>query len=141
MNNIKKIIGLICIALGLFAEYYLITAITSGSLVKNPEENMIFTLTVIPVSIPVILGGLVLFPQAFQEPATLVQTSTLRQTENFFTAQIVDIIASFHTKLTKKRDGLNTSNILPPKAINHEILRLVRAENFYWSPIRIRIQL
>ena len=61
MNNIKKIIGLICIALGLFAEYYLITAITSGSLVKNPEENMIFTLTVIPVSIPVILGGLVLF--------------------------------------------------------------------------------
>ena len=61
MNNIKKIIGLICIALGLFAEYYLITAITSGSLVKNPEENMIFALTVIPVSIPVILGGLVLF--------------------------------------------------------------------------------
>ena len=61
MNNIKKIIGLICIALGLFAEYYLITAITSGSLVKNPEENLIFALTVIPVSIPVILGGLVLF--------------------------------------------------------------------------------
>ncbi len=61
MNNIKKLIGLLCIALGLFAEYYLITAITSGSLVKNPEENMIFALTVIPVSIPVILGGLVLF--------------------------------------------------------------------------------
>ena len=61
MNNIKKIIGLICIALGLFAEYYLITAITSGSLVKNPEENLIFALTVIPVSIPVILGGLILF--------------------------------------------------------------------------------
>ncbi len=61
MNNIKKIIGLLCIILGLLAEYYLITAITSGSLVKNPEENMIFALTVIPVSIPVILGGLVLF--------------------------------------------------------------------------------
>ena len=61
MNNIKKLIGLLCIVLGLFAEYYLITAITSGSLVKNPEENLIFALTVIPVSIPVILGGLVLF--------------------------------------------------------------------------------
>ena len=61
MNNIKKIIGVLCIALGLLAEYYLITAITSGSLVKNPEENLIFALTVIPVSIPVILGGLVLF--------------------------------------------------------------------------------
>ncbi len=61
MNNIKKIIGLLCIVLGLFSEYYLITAITSGSLVKNPEENLIFALTVIPVSIPVILGGLVLF--------------------------------------------------------------------------------
>jgi ABC-type transport system involved in cytochrome c biogenesis permease component len=61
MDNIKKIIGLLCIAVGVLAEYYLITAITSGSLVKNPEENKIFALTVIPVSIPVLLGGLVLF--------------------------------------------------------------------------------
>ena len=61
MNNIKKIVGLLCVIIGILAEYLLITAITSGSLVKNEEENKIFALTVIPVSIPVVLGGLVLF--------------------------------------------------------------------------------
>jgi ABC-type transport system involved in cytochrome c biogenesis permease component len=61
MNNIKKIIGLVCIVVGGVAEYFLITAITSGSLVKNPEENKIFAMTVIPVSIPVLFGGLLLF--------------------------------------------------------------------------------
>jgi ABC-type transport system involved in cytochrome c biogenesis permease component len=61
MNALKKIIGLTCIIVGLVAEYFLITAIINGSLVKNPEENMIFALTVIPVSIPVLLGGLLLF--------------------------------------------------------------------------------
>ena len=61
MNALKKIIGLACIIVGLVAEYFLITAIMNGSLVKNPEENKIFALTVIPVSIPVLLGGLLLF--------------------------------------------------------------------------------
>jgi hypothetical protein len=49
MNGLKKIIGLLCIVVGLVAEYLLITAITGGSLVKNPEENKIFAWTVIPV--------------------------------------------------------------------------------------------
>ena len=61
MNGLKKIVGLLCIIIGIVAEYYLITAITSGTLVKNSEENTIFALTVIPVSIPVVLGGLLLF--------------------------------------------------------------------------------
>ncbi len=61
MNGLKKIAGLLCIIVGIVAEYSLITAITSGTLVKNPEENTIFALTVIPVSIPVVLGGLLLF--------------------------------------------------------------------------------
>jgi hypothetical protein len=61
MNNLKKIIGVVCISLGLIAEYFLITTINSGSLFKTAEENKIFALTVIPVSIPIILGGLLLF--------------------------------------------------------------------------------
>ena len=61
MNGIKKVVGLLCIAVGLIAEYFLIMAIADGSLVKNPEENTIFAITVIPVSIPVVLGGLLTF--------------------------------------------------------------------------------
>jgi hypothetical protein len=61
MNALKKVIGLGCIIIGFVAEYFLITAIMNNSLVKNPEENKIFALTVIPVSIPVLLGGLLLF--------------------------------------------------------------------------------
>ena len=61
MNSIKKITGLLCIVVALIAEYFLVTAITGGTLVKNPEENKIFAMTVIPVSIPVVLGGLLLF--------------------------------------------------------------------------------
>jgi small-conductance mechanosensitive channel len=61
MNVIKKVVGLLCIIVGVVAEYLLITAINSGSLVKNPEENKIFAWTVIPVSLPILLGGLLLF--------------------------------------------------------------------------------
>jgi magnesium-transporting ATPase (P-type) len=61
MNGIKKLVGILCIALGLVAEYYLITTINSGSLFKTAEENTIFAWTVIPVSIPIILGGLLTF--------------------------------------------------------------------------------
>ncbi len=61
MNALKKVIGLACIIIGLVAEYFLINAIINGELIKNPEENKIFALTVIPVSIPVLLGGLLLF--------------------------------------------------------------------------------
>jgi small-conductance mechanosensitive channel len=61
MNALKKVIGLACIIVGLVAEYFLINAIMKGDLIKNPEENTIFALTVIPVSIPVLLGGLLLF--------------------------------------------------------------------------------
>jgi magnesium-transporting ATPase (P-type) len=61
MNHLKKIMGVLCIALGLVAEYYLVTTINSGSLFKTAEENKIFALTVIPVSIPIILGGLLVF--------------------------------------------------------------------------------
>jgi hypothetical protein len=61
MNGLKKIVGVLCIALGLVAEYFLITTINSGSLFKTAEENTIFAWTVIPVSIPIILGGLLMF--------------------------------------------------------------------------------
>jgi hypothetical protein len=61
MNGIKKLVGVLCIALGLVAEYLLITTINTGSLFKTAEENKIFAWTVIPVSIPIILGGLLVF--------------------------------------------------------------------------------
>ena len=61
MNNVKKLIGLLSIVIGIVAEYLLISAIANGTLIKNAEENKIFAMTVIPVSLPIIVGGLTLF--------------------------------------------------------------------------------
>jgi hypothetical protein len=61
MDIVKKILGILSIVIGIGAEYLLITTILSGKLFKTVEENQIFAWTVIPVSIPIIFFGLVLF--------------------------------------------------------------------------------
>lgn len=60
MNILKKITGILCVLIGIGAEYLLVTAVINGTLVKNPDENFIFALTIIPVSVPIVLG-LILF--------------------------------------------------------------------------------
>ena len=68
MNGLKKLVGVLCIALGLIAEYYLITTINSGSLFKTDEENKIFALTVIMC---VVSGGFAIRRLVTSDPAEL----------------------------------------------------------------------
>jgi len=57
MNNIiQKILGLAFIGIAIVAEVFLISYILEGKLVKDVAANQIFAATVIPVSIPIMLG-------------------------------------------------------------------------------------
>ena len=56
MLLVHKILGLSFVVMAFFAEYFLIVYILSGTLVKDPASNQIFAATVIPVSIPIMVG-------------------------------------------------------------------------------------
>ncbi len=67
MEGLKKVVGILAILIGIAAEYWLITALFIDPLSgKNPfgktaDAVSIAKWTLIPVSIPVILGGLLVF--------------------------------------------------------------------------------
>ena len=67
MDGLKKIIGVIAMGIGIAAEWWLIQALMiDAASDKNPfgktaEAVNIAKWTLIPVSIPVILGGLLIF--------------------------------------------------------------------------------
>lgn len=67
MEGLKKLVGIIAMLIGIAAEYWLVTALFIDPLSgKNPfgktvDAVSIAKLTLIPVSIPVILGGLLIF--------------------------------------------------------------------------------
>lgn len=67
MDGLKKLIGVAAMLIGIAAEYWLINALFIDPLSgKNPfgktvDAVSIAKLTLIPVSIPVILGGLLIF--------------------------------------------------------------------------------
>ncbi len=65
MENLKKLIGVVCVALALLAEYWLVTKLLEPAATnpfgKTAEAIKIAQLTLIPVSIPVLLGGLICF--------------------------------------------------------------------------------
>ena len=56
MKNLQKVLGLLFILVAILAEYFLIAAVFNGALVKDPASNIIFGATVIPVSIPIMIG-------------------------------------------------------------------------------------
>ncbi len=65
MEILKKIIGIVCIFLAIAAEYWLVTKllepIATNPFGKTAEAIKIAQMTLIPVSIPVLLGGLICF--------------------------------------------------------------------------------
>ena len=65
METIKKIVGIICVALAFVAEYWLVSnlvlPVASNPFGKTQEAIAIAQYTLIPVSIPVVLGGLICF--------------------------------------------------------------------------------
>ena len=65
MDSLKKLIGVVCVILACFAEYWLVTKLLEPAATnpfgKTAEAISIARYTLIPVSIPVILGGLICF--------------------------------------------------------------------------------
>jgi predicted Na+-dependent transporter len=60
MNTIKKIIGSICMPLALYICYLLWQQTLAGKIGANPDEQKVAIYTLLPVSIPIVLG-LVIF--------------------------------------------------------------------------------
>ena len=65
MELIKRLIGIVCMILACAAEYWLISnlllPIATNPFGKTAEAIAIAQYTLIPVSIPVLLGGLICF--------------------------------------------------------------------------------
>ena len=56
MNIIKKIIGGIAIPCALYVAYLLWSQVLAGKIGSNPDEQKVAIYTLLPVSIPIILG-------------------------------------------------------------------------------------
>jgi predicted Na+-dependent transporter len=56
MNFIKKIIGLFCIPLAIYVCYLLWQQTLAGKIGTNPDEQKVAIYTLLPVSIPIVLG-------------------------------------------------------------------------------------
>jgi hypothetical protein len=60
MNAIKKIFGIVCMALGLGAGYYGVTD-GLGKITNGKQEDLVFGIVIVFVLTPIIVGGLILF--------------------------------------------------------------------------------
>ena len=56
MNIIKKIIGFLCIPLALYVCYLLWSQTLAGKIGTNADEQKVAIYTLLPVSIPILLG-------------------------------------------------------------------------------------
>ncbi|MEY4903132.1 MAG: hypothetical protein RLZZ292_947 [Bacteroidota bacterium] len=56
MDNIKKLIGALSIPLALIVGYYLWSLTLAGKIGATPDERKVAVYTLLPVSIPIILG-------------------------------------------------------------------------------------
>ena len=59
MNILKKIVGAICLPLALYVGYILWSLTLAGKIGSNPDEQKVAMYTLLPVSIPIILGLLI----------------------------------------------------------------------------------
>lgn len=59
MNFIKKIVGAICLPLALYVGYVLWSLTLAGKIGSNPDEQKVAMYTLLPVSIPIIMGLLI----------------------------------------------------------------------------------
>jgi small-conductance mechanosensitive channel len=56
MNMLKKVIGFLCIPIALYVCYLLWGQTLAGKIGANPDEQKVAMYTLLPVSIPIILG-------------------------------------------------------------------------------------
>ncbi len=56
LNTLKKIIGALCVPLAIYVGYLLWQQTLAGKMGTNPEEQSVAKWTLLPVSIPVLLG-------------------------------------------------------------------------------------
>ncbi len=61
MNTIKRILGIVWIALALFAAYYCIFIFGVPKLTSGKQEDLVFGIVILFVLTPIIVGGLLLF--------------------------------------------------------------------------------
>jgi hypothetical protein len=61
MNKIKKILGLIWIALALVVGYFGLTIFGIPKLVSGKQEDLVFGIIICFILLPIVVGGLLVF--------------------------------------------------------------------------------
>jgi hypothetical protein len=61
MNKIKKILGLIWIALALVVGYFGLTVFGIPKLVSGKQEDLVFGIIICFILLPIVVGGLLVF--------------------------------------------------------------------------------
>ncbi|MCC6762496.1 DUF6814 family protein [Phnomibacter sp. MR] len=61
MNTVKKILGIVWIALGLAVLYFGITVLGWPKLTSGKQDDLVFGIIIIFILLPIVVGGLVIF--------------------------------------------------------------------------------
>ncbi len=61
MNTVKKLAGLVWIALGIVIAYYGITIFGWPKLTSAKQDDLVFGIIIVFILLPIIVGGLVIF--------------------------------------------------------------------------------
>lgn len=61
MNQLKKYLGLLWIALGLLIGYFGFTVLGYPKLISGNQEDLVFGIIIVFILLPIIVGGLLIF--------------------------------------------------------------------------------
>lgn len=61
MNTIKKVLGVVWIALGLVVAYYSLTELGLPKLTSGKQDDLVFGIIICFILLPIITGGLLIF--------------------------------------------------------------------------------
>lgn len=61
MNAIKRILGIVWIALGLLVAYYGATVLGYPKLVSGDQSDLVFGIIICFILLPIVVGGLMIF--------------------------------------------------------------------------------
>lgn len=61
MNNIKRYLGIIWIALGLAVAYFGLTVMGIPKLTSGSQEDLVFGIIICFILLPIVVGGLLIF--------------------------------------------------------------------------------
>lgn len=61
MNAIKKILGVVWLALGAYAGYFMLTVLGLPKLTSGKQEDLVFGIIIVFILLPLVVGGLFRF--------------------------------------------------------------------------------